>query len=52
MPEPGNLPTILRWYGVKTAKENNCPVCSGHVVLDEGEDLPASSMEDISIDLS
>ena len=52
MPEPGNLPTILRWYGVKTAKENNCPICSGHVVLDEGEDLPASSMEDISIDLS
>ena len=52
MPEPGNLPTILRWYGVKTAKENNCPVCSGHVVLDEEEDLPVSSMEDISIDLS
>lgn len=52
MPEPGNLPTILRWYGVKTAKENNCPICSGHVVLDEEEDLPVSSMEDISIDLS
>ena len=52
MPEPGNLPTILRWNGVKTAKEDNCPICSGHVVLDEGEDLPVSSMEDISIDLS
>ena len=54
LPEPGNLPTILRWYGVKTEKEEYCPICSHNIILDEGEeDLSiASSMSDISIDLS
>lgn len=52
LPEPGNLPTILRWYGVKTAREENCPICSENIVLDEGDDIQASTMADISIDLS
>lgn len=52
LPEPGNLPTILRWYGVKTSKEDNCPICSDNIVLDEGEDIQISTMADISIDLS
>ena len=54
LPEPGNLPTILRWYGVKTEKEEHCPICSNNIILDEGEeDLSiASSMSDITIDLS
>ena len=54
LPKPGNLPTILRWYGVKTEKEEHCPICSHNIILDEGEDdLPlATSMSDISIDLS
>lgn len=52
LPEPGNLPTILRWYGVKTTKEENCPICSENIVLDEGDDIQASTMADISIDLS
>ena len=54
LPEPGNLPTILRWYGVKTEKEENCPICSSHIILDEGEeDLEfADDMSDISVDLS
>jgi molybdopterin/thiamine biosynthesis adenylyltransferase len=52
LPEPGNLPTILRWYGVKTTKEENCPICSENIVLDDGDDIQASTMADISIDLS
>ena len=52
LPEPGNMPTILKWYGVKTAKENNCPICSDNIVLDEGEDTEFTSMDDINIDLS
>lgn len=53
LPEPGNLPTILRWYGVKTEKEDNCPICSGNIILDEGDELLYdTNMSDINIDLS
>lgn len=53
LPEPGNLPTILRWYGVKTEKEDNCPICSGNIILDEGDELLFdTNMSDINIDLS
>lgn len=53
LPEPGNLPTILRWYGVKTQKEENCPICSHNIILDEGDDIQvAGNMSDIVIDLS
>lgn len=52
LPEAGNLPTILRWYGVKTSKEDNCPICSGNIILDESDELQFSSMSDINIDLS
>ena len=52
LPEPGNMPTILKWYGVKTTKESNCPICSENIVLDEGEDTEFTSMADINIDLS
>ena len=52
-PEPGNLPSILRWYGVKVEKEENCPICSHELILDEGEEIQfASNMSDIVIDLS
>jgi hypothetical protein len=46
------MPTILKWYGVKTTKESNCPICSENIVLDEGEDTDFTSMADINIDLS
>lgn len=26
-PEAGRLPTILRWYGARIAKDGNCPLC-------------------------
>lgn len=53
LPEPGNLPTILRWYGVKTQQEENCPICSHNIILDEGDDIQvAGNMSDIVIDLS
>ena len=37
--EGGNKPTILRWYGARINKLEGCPVCSSHIVLDEGEDV-------------
>ena len=52
LPEPGNLPTILRWYGVKTAKEDNCPICSESIILDDSDDVQFTTMSDINIDLS
>lgn len=51
--DPGNLPTIMKWYGVKIAKEAACPICSHNIILDEGEDLVLeNNMSDIVIDLS
>jgi len=38
MPNAGNKPTILRWYGAHIKKVDNCPLCSHNIILDEGED--------------
>lgn len=38
LPEAGNRPTILRWYGAKIKKVDNCPLCSKHIALDEGDE--------------
>lgn len=38
LPNAGNRPTILRWYGAKIKKVDDCPLCSKHIVLDEGDD--------------
>ena len=38
LPEAGNRPTILRWYGAKIKKVENCPLCSKHIALDEGDE--------------
>lgn len=38
LPEAGNRPTILRWYGARIKKVEDCPLCSHHIVLDEGEE--------------
>ena len=27
LPEAGRMPTILRWYGARIAKDGNCPLC-------------------------
>lgn len=39
LPQAGNKPTILRWYGARIQKNEGCPVCSHSVILDEGEGL-------------
>ena len=46
-------PTILRWYGAKIQKDDYCPICSNHIILDEGDELIQLLDEDynnISID--
>ena len=55
MPDAGNRPTILRWYGAKIKKMENCSLCSQHVRLDEGDDYEQkvgdfSGLEDIDLD--
>ncbi len=36
MPMAGNKPTILRWYGARIERDDNCALCSSNMVLDEG----------------
>lgn len=38
LPNAGNRPTILRWYGAKIKKVENCPLCSKQIALDEGDE--------------
>lgn len=40
MPNAGNKPTILRWYGARIQKVDDCPICSHkeEIALDLGED--------------
>ena len=40
-----NQPTILKWYGARIAKDENCPSCSANVLLDLGDELNISSLE-------
>lgn len=54
MPNAGNMPTILRWYGAHINKVENCPICSHQIILDEGEDYEKqvgdiSGLEDIDL---
>ena len=54
MPNAGNMPTILRWYGAHINKVENCPLCSHEIILDEGEDFEKqvgdiSGLEDIDL---
>lgn len=57
MPNAGNLPTILRWYGAKIKKIDDCPICSKkeEICLDLGEDYEdmvgdVTGMEDFKFD--
>ena len=39
LPNAANRPTILRWYGARIPKVDNCPLCSKQIiVLDEGDE--------------
>ena len=39
-----NQPTILKWYGARIAKDENCPSCSANALLDLGEELNTCSL--------
>ena len=51
MPSAGGMPTILRWYGARIAKEESCPICSGSVSLADGGEERVGGLDDIEIDL-
>jgi len=34
---PGQMPTIMRWYGVELDKDDGCSLCGSHIRLDQGE---------------
>jgi len=50
----GKMPTILRWYGARIAKDEHCPSCSDMALLDLGEDLNTGGLiedyDDIILD--
>ena len=48
-PAAGPMPSILRWYGVKVNKDEHCPICSGNIVLDEGEEEIAAMASQIDL---
>ena len=50
LPQAANKPSILRWYGAKIHKDENCPVCSHNIILDEGDDV--FDLTDINLDLN
>ena len=54
MPNAGNKPTILRWYGAHIKKFDSCPLCSHNIILDEGKEYEdkvgnISGLEDIDL---
>ena len=56
MPKAGNRPTILRWYGARIKKVDNCPLCSKSNViqLEEGDEYEQqlggiSGLEDVDL---
>lgn len=51
-PMSANMPTILRWYGVKVNKVEGCPVCDNVINLDEGDDVLGLSDIDLNMDVS
>lgn len=34
---PGQMPTIMRWYGVDVERDEGCSLCGSHMRLDTGE---------------
>lgn len=39
-----NQPTILKWYGARIAKDDNCSSCSANALLDLGEGLNTAAL--------
>ena len=58
MPNAGNMPTILRWYGARINKVDSCPICSKKMAiegLELGEEIEKhlgdmTGMESINLD--
>lgn len=49
----GVKPTILRWYGAKISKMDNCPICGvGQITLDEGDgiEITQTDLSDINLE--
>lgn len=50
MPNSANRPTILRWYGARIPKNDNCPLCSiKEHDLDLGEDIESELNKDVDL---
>jgi len=48
MPGAGNKPTIMRWYGARVSRNENCCLCAPqNMKLDEGEGL----LDDFGIEI-
>ena len=41
-----NQPTILKWYGARIVKDENCPSCSSKTLLDLGDELNTCLLRD------
>ena len=52
-PSAINRPTILRWYGARINKSENCPVCSSNAILDTGvekSEIDLNEFDDLKLD--
>ena len=49
MPNAGGMPTILRWYGARIAREEGCAIC-GNVALLDGGEVFHFDLEDVNLD--
>lgn len=54
LPNAANRPTILRWYGARIPKDDQCPLCSvKQIALEKGEEFEnglGGNLEDIDLD--
>ncbi len=54
LPNAANRPTILRWYGARIPKDEQCPLCSvKQIALENGEEFEnglGGNLEDIDLD--
>lgn len=54
LPNAANRPTILRWYGARIHKDEQCPLCSvKQIALEKGEEFEnglGGNLEDIDLD--
>ena len=53
LPNAANRPTILRWYGARIPKDDQCPLCSKkNIALEAGEEFEkglGDNLDDVDI---